>query len=126
MYSAAYQISIEKLTRDFVYSSGQVAIVNSTGGSLFTEYFVEAPTMFERAGVYYVVFGHCCCFCYQGSGLFVHTASHPLGPYTPQAGGNIACDAAVDATTSHDVFPGVFPDSRGVGECSLVVCEHSR
>ena len=39
---------------------------------------------FKRKGVYYAVFGHCCCFCMQGSGLFVYTASHPLGPWSRQ------------------------------------------
>ena len=24
---------------------------------------------------------HCCRFCYQGSGMFVFTAPHPLGPW---------------------------------------------
>ena len=47
--------------------------------------FVEAPAMFERSGIYYALFGHCCCFCYQGSGMFVFTAPHPLGPWTQQS-----------------------------------------
>ena len=47
--------------------------------------FVEAPALFERNGTYYALFGHCCCFCYQGSGLYVFTAPHPLGPWTQQS-----------------------------------------
>jgi len=43
--------------------------------------FVEAPAIFKRKGVYYALFGNCCCFCGQGSGIGVHTASHPLGPW---------------------------------------------
>ena len=35
-----------------------------------------------------------CCYCYQGSGAIVHTAPHPLGPWTSL--GDVACvpDAA--------------------------------
>lgn len=40
--------------------------------------------MIERLGTYYALFGHCCCFCYQGSGMFVFTAPHPMGPWTQQ------------------------------------------
>ena len=28
----------------------------------------EAPILFERKGTYYLMFGHICCFCEQGSG----------------------------------------------------------
>ena len=56
--------------------------------------FVEAPALFERKGVYYAIFGHCCCFCYQGSGMFVFTALHPLGPWVQQPGrADIGCVA---------------------------------
>ncbi len=47
--------------------------------------------MFRRGPTYYALFGHCCCFCYQGSGIIVHTASSPLGPWDVQSGGDIAC-----------------------------------
>jgi hypothetical protein len=30
-----------------------------------------------------------CCYCYQGSGAIVHTAPHPLGPWTSL--GDVAC-----------------------------------
>lgn len=38
--------------------------------------------------------GHCCCFCEQGSGIIVHTAPHPLGPWTVQPGEDLACRAS--------------------------------
>jgi beta-xylosidase len=84
IYSAQYYMSIEQLTPDYLASTGK-------SSPLFSEYFVEAPFMFKRNGTYYALFGHCCCFCYQGSGVIVHTASHPLGPYTAQASGDVAC-----------------------------------
>ena len=40
--------------------------------------------MFERKGKYYAPFGHCCAFCYQGSGAFVFIADHPSGPWQGQ------------------------------------------
>ena len=56
---------------------------------LFSEYFVEAPALFFAHGLYYAVFAPCCCYCYQGSGAIVHTALHPLGPWTTL--GDVAC-----------------------------------
>lgn len=37
-----------------------------TGRYLFPEYFIEAPALFYRAGLYYAVFGHC--WCVRGGG----------------------------------------------------------
>jgi hypothetical protein len=60
--------------------------------------FVEAPAAFHRNGTWYALLGHCCCFCYQGSGLFVYTAANPLGPWTRQSSppgidqGDVACE----------------------------------
>ena len=61
-----------------------------------TTTFNEAPSIFKRGATWYTLFGHCCCFCEQGSGLFVHTASDPMGPWTPAAASSpydIACEA---------------------------------
>jgi len=83
VYSQNYVISVEQLTPDFLYSTGKSSLV-------FTEFFVEAPTFFVRNGSYYILFGWCCCFCQQGSGILVHTATAPLGYYNPQPG-DLAC-----------------------------------
>jgi hypothetical protein len=48
----------------------------------FGQSFVEAPAIFKRSGVYYAVFGSCCCYCQSGSPVIVYTAPSPLGPYT--------------------------------------------
>jgi hypothetical protein len=64
----------------------------------FDEPFSEAPAVLYRKGLYYALFGHCCCFCLQGSGLFVYTASLPLGPWTRQSSPtnfDVACQAPV-------------------------------
>ena len=81
---ANHTIGVDALTSDYLGTTG----VNSPS---FPESFVESPVLFERQGVYYAMFGHCCCFCYQGSGVIVHTAKHPLGPWTAEASGDVAC-----------------------------------
>merc|ERR1719201_507303 len=49
--------------------------------------------MFKRKGVYYALFGKCCCFCVGGSGETVYTATNPMGPYVER--GNIGCNETV-------------------------------
>eukprot|EP00048_Salpingoeca_helianthica_P016498 m.232632 g.232632 ORF g.232632 m.232632 type:complete len:352 (+) comp18801_c0_seq1:403-1458(+) len=51
----------------------------------------EGILMFKRSGLYYIMFGTCCCFCGEGTGVEVFTATSPLGPYTSR--GQIARDA---------------------------------
>ena len=84
---------LEQLSPDLLHSTGVGADIAGSihppgqkRGALkaFPVQFVEAPAMFERQGTYYALFGHCCCFCYQGSGMYVFTAPHPLGPWTQQ------------------------------------------
>jgi hypothetical protein len=63
-----------------------------------SEFGYEAPTMFKRNGVYYAMFGYQCCFCEQGSGIRVYTATAPLGPYVYQGGNDLACHVAPEPT----------------------------
>jgi len=69
-------MSVEKLSDDYLSSLGK-----QFNSGFFGETFVEAPAMFKRNGIYYAVFGQCCCYCQEGSGVTVHTSSSPLGPY---------------------------------------------
>jgi hypothetical protein len=81
-------MSIEKLTPDFL-NSAKVNASFPTGeydGTVLPTQFVEAPSLWKRGSTYYLTTGHCCCFCYQGSGMIVYTASHPLGPWLIQEG----------------------------------------
>lgn len=60
--------------------------------------------MIVRKGVYYALFGHCCCFCYQGSGMYVFSAPHPLGPWTQQAGRkDLGCVANATTPTPAEI-----------------------
>jgi len=99
-----HRIRISKLTPDFRH-------VTSDEPYTFDDFqFNEAPSIFSRNGVWYALFGHCCCFCYQGSGLFVHTAPTPMGPWTLQSSpvSDIACQApsAVEALLRGVPTPG--------------------
>lgn len=98
LYSADFWITIEELTPDFLGVSGR-AFDGFRGNR--SEWGFEAPVMFKRKGIYYILFGPMCCFCYQGSGIRVYTATSPLGTYTFQ-GDDIACASkGTLAATAH-------------------------
>ena len=87
-YSAKHWLSVESLTPDMLSTTGVNAswVGGAFGGSISADYFVEAPAMFVRQGTYYLLYGHCCCFCYQVD-TKAHTQrmlthSHPC-PFTP-------------------------------------------
>ena len=71
VYGCQHWNSIEPLTPDFYDSSPRGA--NATGpafafnGTIFPDYFTEAPALFKRRETYYMLYGHCCCFCYLSS-----------------------------------------------------------
>jgi hypothetical protein len=71
---SSHSVSIEKLSADYL-SSTQADSGVIAGGC-------EACSMFKRNGIYYMLTDNCCCFCTDGSGARVYTASSPLGPYT--------------------------------------------
>jgi Glycosyl hydrolases family 43 len=78
-----HAIRIERLSADFLESTGETSEILATGS--------EAPAMFKRGAIYYALFDTNCCFCTQGSGARVFTATAPLGPYSFR--GNINRDA---------------------------------
>lgn len=98
-------MSIEQLTPDFLDSAG----INATfvpgpvlnRPSELPEDFCEAPSLWARNGTYWLTTGHCCCFCYQGSGMITYTAPHPLGPWTKQPGAvDLGCVPGTTPTPS--------------------------
>ncbi len=68
-----HAMSVEKLTPDYC---GSTLI-----GSPTLDRKVEAPAMFKRNGIYYVVFGETCCFYTTGADARVYLSKSPLGPY---------------------------------------------
>lgn len=77
--SLTHRMSIERLTPDYTASLGA-----SANSGFFGHDFVEAPAMFKRNGIYYAVFGQCCCYCEEGGPVIVYTSSNVLGPYSMQ------------------------------------------
>lgn len=70
-------MSVEKLNDSFTDSLGAEFNSGYVGPKK-----MEAPAMFHRNGYYYMLYGHTCCFCKEGSGAHVQVAEHPLGPWT--------------------------------------------
>jgi hypothetical protein len=97
--AGGHTMAVERLTEDYLQSaatkSGSAASNVSSG--VFGNVFVEAPAMFKRKGVYYALFGNCCCFCGQGSGIGVYTSvTSPLGPWVYHD--NVGCNANTTLT----------------------------
>jgi Glycosyl hydrolases family 43 len=68
-----YAVRVERLTADFTDTSGH--------GSHFIVYGGEAPLMFRRNNLYYILAGTLCASCKQGAEVGVEISSSPLGPY---------------------------------------------
>lgn len=71
--ASGHQISIERLAPDFLSSTLNTTGILTSGGCL------EAPTMFKRKGVYYALYGTCCCFCTGGDSRTAMTSMLPMG-----------------------------------------------
>jgi hypothetical protein len=69
-----HAISVEKLSRDFMDSTGENSGVFATN--------CEGASLFKRNGVYYALFDTCTMMGAEGSGVRVYRADKPLGPYT--------------------------------------------
>jgi hypothetical protein len=68
-------IVIEKLSADYLTGTGEVA-------KGITEGETEAPGMFKRKGIYYVVYSDPNCGYCSGTGTSYRTAKSPLGPWS--------------------------------------------
>lgn len=102
-------MSLEKLAPDFLSSAGINAsfVGGGFGGTTVPTPFAEAPALWTRSvdGTthYYLTLGHCCCFCWQGSGMIVYRAQHPLGPWVAQSGGaDLGCTPGASNPTPVD------------------------
>ena len=105
-FTSSFSCQPPRLTADFAHSTGAVATVHDAPNGTFPEYFVEAPALFRVGAKYVLTFGHCCCYCKQGSGLFAYTATDPMGPWLPQSGGtNLACETNSTTAPWWEDFP---------------------
>ena len=69
-----YAIRVLPLTPDYLGLTGKASNILVKGG--------EAPLMFRRKNLYYVLCGPLCDACPEGSEVHVFTATAPLGPFT--------------------------------------------
>ena len=76
VYHPDHLMSVEKLSDDYLSSLGK-----EFNSGYFGQTFVEGGAMFKRNGIYYAVFGQCCCYCADGSGVTIYNSTSPLGPY---------------------------------------------
>lgn len=68
-----YAVRVEQLTADFTDSTGQ--------GSGYVAFGNEAPLLFRRKNLYYVLVATLCSACAKGSEVAVETSPSPFGPY---------------------------------------------
>jgi len=68
-----HKISVEHLASDYLSST-----LNNTG-PISSGSCLEAPTMFKRKGLYYALYGTCCCFCSSGDSRTALTSADPMG-----------------------------------------------
>lgn len=99
-----FAVSIERLSDDYLDSTRENSGILGTG--------CEAPVLFRRGDTYFALFDNCCCFCREGTGVRVSTASRPLGPYT--AKGNINRDAkGLPIIHAQQTYVAQIPTSTG-------------
>lgn len=93
--------NVQQLTPDLLgpLPGGAVSAVIGGGGN-------EGILMFKRAGIYYIGYGQCCCFCSEGSNVELFAAPAPLGPYSSL--GNIIAPSAWGAQTGTVFFTGAL------------------
>jgi len=92
-------------------------------GPLFNNLsLVESPIIWRRpaTGLYYLATGRGCCYCAEGSGMYVFTAPAVTGPYT--ARGNVGCNYSEPAAHVSVLSQGCLADD-GVIYTSLLQAE---
>jgi len=78
-----HQVSIEKLSPDYLHTTKE-------NYGLLPDHYVEGSALFKRNGLYYVLYGSCCCFCRAGAGVVVYTAKNIQGPWV-RSGVDVNC-----------------------------------
>lgn len=74
-HATTERVVVEKLAPDYTSSTLMTS-------ELLGPEPVESPVMTRRGAWYYVLTGHLCCYCVQGSNAYVYASRDPLGPYT--------------------------------------------
>jgi beta-xylosidase len=113
-----YAVRVERLTADFTDSTGQ--------GSGYVAFGNEAPLLFRRKDLYYILVATLCATCPKGSEVAVETSPSPIGPYTfageinhqsghdrTQASSEATIEAEAVGQTNGTVDPAGFFAARG-------------
>jgi len=88
----SHQIAVQRLDESFTRAVGEAVTVSEHGQ--------EAPSWFRRGELWYLIYGHTCCFCKMGSDARVYVGSAPMGPYEYAGHLNDFGDAHVPAQNS--------------------------
>ena|ERR1700677_285256 len=101
-----YALQVEQLTPDFLDSTGKSSNTMAKG--------VEAPVLFRRNNIYYVLCGPLCPDCPEGSEVPVFTSFSPLGPFSTKFSLNIN-RSAENAATNQATANGMLTNRPGNG-----------
>lgn len=95
-----YNVFVDALSPDFLRSAGRRAEFLGRG---------EAVTMFLEKNRYYVLWGRNCCFCPEGSNMYVKSATSPLEPYRENRPFDIRADKRINVQST---FVASLPTAR--------------
>jgi len=88
--SEAFKLVVEKLNPDYTDGTGQYVRLPADAKG-------EAPTMFKRAGRYYIVYDAGCAYCPGGRASYV-SAPNPMGPWSL---GGVVTDDSCGGQVAH-------------------------
>lgn len=98
-----YAIRVLSLTPDYLGLTGEASNILVKGG--------EAPLMFRRNNLYYVLCGPLCAFCPEGSPVQVLTSTSPFGPFTPRSNINRRPDIDAPIIPAQETWVARIPTS---------------
>jgi hypothetical protein len=101
-----YALRVQQLKPDFLDTDGKSSNIMAKG--------VEAPILFRRGDIYYVLCGPLCDDCLHGSEVPVFTSHSPLGPFSTKLSLNINRRSS-DGTTNVSTPSGIVTNRPGEG-----------
>jgi len=103
-----HMVAIDRLSPDLLSSTGVTVAV-------MPDSFVEGTMLFKRKGIYYIIYGSCCCACREGSGAVVLSSTHISVPWTRQSR-DVNCNADVPICAG---MASEFPAQRPTGDLTI-------
>ena len=96
-----YAVRVLSLTPDYLGLTGEASNVLIKGG--------EAPLMFRRNNLYYILCGPLCQFCPQGSLVQVLTSTSPYGPFSTRSNINRQPDSNTPIIPAQETWVAKIP-----------------